>query len=210
MRLAAKILVSCALVALAACAPVRMREDEATLRAQAARESQLEKVVKWTLDARLAVSDGRDGGNGDLHWLQDGARFDLTVHAPVTGRTWRLHGEGRDFTLEGAAVEPLRGAEAEAVLARELGWEAPVAELAWWVRGLRAPGAKAELVFDASGRPAMLRQSGWQIEYRDWFAERTPALPRKMFATRGKSRVRMFVEDWSIDGEADAEGRPMP
>ena len=66
------------------------------------------------------------------------------------------------------------------------------------VRGLRAPGRAAELIFDEAQRPAKLLQSGWTIEYRDYFADREPALPRKVFATKGKHRVRLFVEDWQL------------
>lgn len=199
MKRVSRFLPLLALLALVACAPVRVRQDDASLRVQLEREMQFKKISKWILEARFAVSDGRGGGNASLHWRQDGERFDLTVRTPVTGRAWRLYGKGRELTLEGAAAEPLRGVEAETVLARELGWEAPLTELMYWVRGLRAPDAEADLSFDALGRPATLRQSGWQIEYRDWFADRDLWLPRKVFATRGKARVRLFVEEWSVE-----------
>ncbi|GMV31858.1 MAG: hypothetical protein AMXMBFR59_39830 [Rhodanobacteraceae bacterium] len=183
---------------LAACAPLRLREDDATLATQRAREAAVLAETNWQLNGRIAVSNGDDGGNADVEWRQDGARYDLRLRAPVTGKNWRLHGDARSAVLEGVSREPARGSDAAELLAREANWQLPVTELEYWVRGLRAPGITAELVFDADQRPARLQQSGWTIEYREYFDDREPALPRKVFATKGQHRVRLFIEDWQV------------
>lgn len=184
------------MLALAACAPQRVREDDTTLRAQSEREASLADATRWQLAGRIAVSNGEDGGNAQIDWRQDERRYDLVLNAPVTGKRWHLHGDADRATLEGARPEPLVERDAATLLEREIGWHVPVVELEYWVRGLRAPNARAELVFDEANRPATLKQSGWTIEYRDWFDDVTPALPKKVFATRGKYRVRLFVESW--------------
>ncbi len=45
----------------------------------------------------------------------------------------------------------------------------------------------------------MIEQDGWRVEYRDWFADRDPPLPSKVFASRGDARVRMAIESWNVD-----------
>jgi outer membrane lipoprotein LolB len=195
---AARLLLMACVLGLAACAPLRLREDDATLTAQRARETAVLAQMRWQLSGRIAVSNGDDGGNADVEWSQDGERYDLRLRAPVTGKNWRLHGDARSATLEGVRNETLTGSNAAELLAREANWQLPVSELEYWVRGLRAPGAKAELVFDEAQRPARLLQSGWTIEYREYFGDRDPALPRKVFATKGKHRVRLFIEDWQV------------
>lgn len=183
---------------LSACAPLRLREDDATLRVQQQRESAILAQADWQLTGRIAVSNGDDGGNADVEWVQQGGRYDLRLRAPISGKNWRLHGDADSATLEGVREQALTGANAAELLAREANWQLPVAELEYWVRGLRAPKGKAELVFDEAQRPARLLQSGWTIEYRDYFTGHEPALPRKVFATKGKQRVRLFIEDWQV------------
>ncbi len=195
---AARLLVAVLTLGLAACAPLRLREDDSTLGAQRARETAVLAQTRWQFSGRIAVSNGDDGGNADVEWRQDGGRYDLRLRAPVSGKNWRLHGDARSATLEGVREQALTGSNAAELLAREANWQLPVAELEYWVRGLRAPGSAAELTFDEAQRPAKLLQSGWIIEYRDYFADREPALPRKVFATKGKHRVRLFVEDWQL------------
>lgn len=194
--------VACLLaVLLAACAPVRVKQNAATpeaLAAQELREVTLRGKSRWTFEAQFGVSNGRDGGSGDLEWRQDGASFAFTVRTP-NNRVVRLHGDAAGAVLEGVEEQPLTDSDPERLLRERAGWDVPIAALRDWVRGLRAPGAPAELTFDPANLPATIRQAGWQIEYRDWFADRNPPLPRRVFASSGKNRVRLSIESWSFD-----------
>lgn len=185
-------------VALAACAPVRIHETPAAQTAQQAREAQLRAHANWTLTAHIGVSNGTDGGSGDLVWTQHGERYEFTVHAPVTGRTWKLSGDAHAAVLEGVDTQPARDSDPERLLRERLGWDVPLANLSAWVRGMRAPGS-ARVDYDAQNLPAVIDQSGWKVEYRDWLADRDPPVPRKLFASRGKARVRMVVDTWKFD-----------
>lgn len=185
-------------VVLAACAPVRVRETPAAAAAQAARENRLAPHQQWTLTAHIGVSNGSDGGSGELVWQQDGESYTFTVRAPVTGRTWKLSGDGQRATLEGVDAQPDVDSNAERLLHERLGWDVPLADLAAWVRGLRASTARADVQYDEQNLPAVIEQAGWKVEYRDWFNDRDPALPRKVFASRGTARVRVAIESWNL------------
>ena len=81
-----------------------------------------------------------------------------------------------------------------------LGWDVPLANLGVWIRGLRAPNERADVHYDAQNLPAVIEQAGWKVEYRDWFNDRNPPLPRKVYASRGSARVRVAIESWGFDG----------
>jgi outer membrane lipoprotein LolB len=187
------------LLALAACAPVRVRETPAALAAQQAREAKLAPLTNWNLTAHIGVSNRGDGGSGDLTWEQDGEAFRFTVRAPVTGKTWTLRGDAGHAELEGVDPQPDTNADAQRLLHDRLGWDVPLADLRAWVRGLRASGSTASVQYDEANLPAVIEQDGWRVEYRDWFADRNPPLPRKVFASRGDARVRMVIESWNAD-----------
>ncbi|HEX6833225.1 MAG TPA: lipoprotein insertase outer membrane protein LolB [Rudaea sp.] len=183
---------------LAACAPVRVRENAQTAQAQTEREAALAARTHWLVHARIAVSNGKDGGSGDLEWRKSGSDFRFVVHAPVTGKTWQLSGGEGHAQLEGVDPQPTTGSDPERLLRDRVGWDVPLADLDAWVLGARAPGEPAQIQFDAQNLPAVLEQDGWKVEYRDWFADKNPPLPRKVFATRGQARVRVAIESWSF------------
>jgi outer membrane lipoprotein LolB len=195
LRLAALLI---ALLTLVACAPVRVRETPAALAAQMAREANLTSQTQWTLVAHIGVSNGQDGGSGELDWHQNGDRYDFTVRAPVTGKTWKLSGDATHAVLEGVDPQPVRGNDAETLLHEGLGWDVPLADLRAWIRGLRAPNASADVQYDAQNLPAVITQAGWKVEYRDWFTDRDPPLPRRVYASKGQARVRVAIESWNV------------
>lgn len=187
-------------LALVACAGPKPRPsprpaDDAQLARQSAREELLASRPDWGLRGRLGVSDGRDSGSGSLEWVQRGDTFRFTVHAPVTGKTWTLAGDGRHARLEGLREQAVEADDAQHLLARELGWNVPVANLAHWVRGLRT-SPEARIAFREDGLPAEIDEAGWTVEYLDYDTGREPPLPTKVFATRGDWRVRLAVRTW--------------
>jgi outer membrane lipoprotein LolB len=184
---------------LVGCAPaVRIKGDAALLDAQAARERSLAAVDHWTLQGRLGVSDGRNGGSGDLSWTQDGERYDFVLRAPVTGKSFRLSGGPQGALLEGLDGGPLRGADAEALMRKALGWELPLGDLRAWVLGLRADSGPAELSFGADRLPALLQQDGWAVDYREWDSTHQPPLPRKVYAAKPPYKVRLSIESFQL------------
>ncbi len=92
---------------------------------------------------------------------------------------------------------PLQAA-IRSTLRERLGADVLFASLRWWVLGLRAPGAAAQLQFIEQNLPAVVEQDGWTVEYLDWFSDRSPALPKKVFAARGKAHVRIVVQAWTF------------
>ena len=141
------------------------------------------------------MSDGRDSGSGSLTWTQRGDRYQFELHAPVTGKTWLLSGDANHSRLQGLREEMLEGNNAASLLQRELGWRVPVAELAWWARGMRAPG-EAQLSLRGDGLPARIVQAGWQVDFLDYDESVQPALPRKLFAESGNYKVRLAIQRW--------------
>lgn len=186
-------------VLLAACAgpaprPMGTGDDGAALAAQARREAMLARVPEWQLVGRIAVSQGREGGSGRLAWHQQGDHSDISVRAPVTRQGWRLLVGSDGARIDGLDGGPRQDPDAEALLAREVGWGVPLARLRAWVRGARGAG-DAEVVFGADGLPALIVQDGWRIEYRQWQSGE-PALPLRIFASRGEQRIRLQVDQW--------------
>ncbi len=195
--------VAVATVLLAACVaqPVRMLPPDqigvAETR-QAQREAALRDARAWTMQGRIGLSNGRDGGSGRIDWRQDGAQYEIALSAPVTRQSWRLSGDDAGARLDGLEGGPRAGAVAEAVLREATGWEIPVAALADWVRGARADGlGPAQLAFAADGRLSRIEQGGWIIDYLAWQPQADGGeLPVRLNAGRGEARVRLVVDQW--------------
>lgn len=189
-------------VLLAACASaprVRIQSDASLLQAQASREQRLAGADHWTLQGRLGVSNGSDGGSGSFSWTQDGDRYDFELRGPaISGANFRLSGGPDGALLEGLKGGPLRGPDAEVLMQRALGWKVPLRDLRAWVLGLRADSGPVELSFGEDRLPLLLKQDGWTVDYREWDASRKPPLPKKVYAAKAPYKVKLSIESWQF------------
>lgn len=200
-----RITIMLALALLAACAGRPLRQSplhpatEAEQAAQAARSAMLAAHPRWTLQGRVALSNGRDGGSGRIDWNQDGIGYTVALSAPITRQSWRLVGGADGATLEGLGDGDRHGSDAQALLRDATGWTIPVDALASWVRGAAAPDLPAaRLQYGLDGRLARIEQAGWTIDYAAWQSQ--PAfgteLPGRLTAVRDQARVRLVVDAW--------------
>jgi len=185
-----------AVLALGACAPAPVRPPPPPLDAaqQAANEAKLGD--EWGFHGKVALSQGTNGGSANIRWRQLKDDFEIELSAPITRQSWRLSSRGGRLRVEGLEGGAREGNDAEALLLQATGWRIPVAAMRDWVRGKRARNdGSAEFSSDVQGHLATLRQDGWTIEYRGWFAG-DPPLPQKVFARQGEASVRLVVEEW--------------
>ena len=98
------------------------------------------------------------------------------------------------------------------LLVETTGWDVPFDDMDWWVRGLPAPGAKAEQELDEDGRLKTLTQLGWEVEFLEYGRYGAYELPSKLFARRHENvpgiglnhmtlEVRVVIERWVLPGE---------
>lgn len=166
---------------------------------QVARERALRADTAWGLEGRIAVSTGDQGGSGRVEWRQDGARFDVTLSAPVTRQGWRLTGGPAGARLEGLEGGPRTGPDAARLLREATRWDIPVASLGDWLRGLPTSASVARLTFDVDGRLAQIAENGWTIDY-EWPAT-AEQLPSRIDARRDGARVRLAIDRWTDGSE---------
>ena len=169
------------------------------------REMQFDATRTLAFSGRVALANGKEGGNGRLEWRQSGLRFDVTLSAPVTRQSWTLRGDRSTARIEGIRGGPRQGPDAEDLLREVTGLDIPVGALAAWAFGVRAPQTRfgvAQLAFTAEGELARIEQDGWIIDYLTWQdqagADGQPLrLPARIDAHRSQAKVRLAIDDWS-------------
>lgn len=174
-------------------------ESAAVEQRQRAHETWARDHRDWSLQGRVAVSNGSDGGSGRIDWQQQGAQYDVSLSAPITRQSWRLIGNEDTATLAGLAGGPRSGHDAAALLREATGWDIPVAALASWVRGARADEARygtARLTYGGDGRLARIEQNAWRIDYSAWRTDEGAEWPIRLEARRDEAKVRLIVDTW--------------
>jgi outer membrane lipoprotein LolB len=191
---------------LAACAAVTPIDGEQRIRAPLyeQRLARLSGVDSWALEGRLAVSDEADGGSGQLSWRQDDGSSRMDFHGALGRGAWRLLADENGAELEFADGTLHRARSIDSLVRRHVGWTVPVEALAWWVRGLAAPGRVQRRLLDEEGRLSELRQDGWDIEFGRYGSVSGPggdlAMPLRMTARQADRTVKLAIRRWELPG----------
>src|SRR3546814_6154436 len=78
--------------------------------------------------------------------------------------------------------------------------------LRWWVLGLPAPNAPAQIELDAQGRLAALTQVGWTLQYQEYQDVGGIALPRRFEAKNQQITLKLIADEWKgIDARSHAQ-----
>ena len=185
---------------LAGCSVAPKPAPDLAARESAYRENagRLQQLAAWTLEGRLAVSDESDGGSGYFRWQQDGARARMDFHGALGRGAWQLVADDGEAVLEFADGSTYRADSIDDLVRGQVGWPVPVDSLAWWVRGLAAPGSVQHRQLDAEGRLAELRQADWRIEYGRYGGVGSVVLPLRMTARQDQRTVKLAVRNWEL------------
>lgn len=193
---------------LAACSQVGSRKSETPARESEyqRRLAQVSALDVWSLDGRLALSDGKEGGSGALNWTQEGESSRLSFRGTMGRGGWRLQADTVGALLETANGEVYRDTSVAELVKKHVGWKVPVDALQWWVRGLAFPGDWKSRRLDDSGRLIRLEQSGWTVEFSQYQDEGQAWMPGKLTARRENYAVKVVVKKWQIGaGEGTLE-----
>jgi len=163
------------------------------------RETALRAQPNWGFQGRAAFKQGNEGGNVRVEWRQRGDDLQLRLSAPLTRQSLLISG---DFADKALCLDGLESGRQCGDLALEqlhqLIGDMPLSALHYWVRGLAEPKLGGQHRYHDQGYPELLVQQEWSIQYKAWHAATAsqPALPRRLEAQRGDTRLRLVIDRW--------------
>jgi outer membrane lipoprotein LolB len=152
-------------------------------------------AMDWTLRGKMALRSDQGHANMQIHWQQRGDEFDIHISGPLGQSAAHVFGSSESLQIDAAGQSRKYKANEIELVKDSLGWEIPVKEMSFWVRGLPVPDLYHEISYDNRGLPYLLLQSGWQVEYKK-FKRQAPV--RTIF-TRGPTRILLVIKEWRLN-----------
>lgn len=181
-----------AALALGACTSTPAVRDDAAL-ASASDQA-------FNIGGRLSAKRGTEGATANFAWDHAEQRDRIDLSSPFGQVYARIVGAGGSVNVErpGGATEvyPSWNAMSEALL----GAPVPIADLAFWVRGVARADVTASVERDAHGRAQVLRQQAWEIVYA--YPDDASARPSRLvlkYPDVEPVEVRIVVDRWNAE-----------
>lgn len=159
-------------------------------------KAQISEIDGWQINGKIGIRAPQDSGSGTLFWLQRQEYFDIRLSGPLGRGATRLTGRPDAVALEVAGQGRFEAQSPEALVHSQLGWQLPVSNLLWWVRGLPSPDSRSRVALDASGRLASLQQDGWDVQYLGYSEQDQYSLPTRIKLAGHDLQITLVIKDW--------------
>lgn len=162
-------------------------------------QAQLNDIQHWQVRGKMSVRTPDDSATGYLDWKQNHREFDIYIAGPLGQGATRLTGDKKhaELTLPGWD-EPQEARSAEELMLMYLGWNFPVSDIRYWVKGQPSPGAEATTEYDENGLLSTMRQHGWEITYKRFSRQNEYWLPGLVKVKGHDFSFTFSIREWTL------------
>lgn len=166
-------------------------------------QRQLQAIGDWQLAGKLGIRTADDSGSASVKWQQQPNTYQINLSGPLGQKSMIITGSPGKVRLEQTGEPPQEAKTAEALIKKTAGWTLPVAQLAYWVRGVPAPKLRiTHLHQNDNGLIEQLNQGGWAISYSNYrdqtFNGTNMPLPGKIIAEYQDVRLTLVIRTWRL------------
>lgn len=156
-------------------------------------------IDTWHTEGRVGIRTANDAVSGNFNWQHSPNQYEINIYGPFGQGATRIEGiigESATLTYDD---KTLTGPSAEAMLYREFGWQFPIAQVEYWIRGLASPHSPAQVSMGDDGEtPEQIQQDGWTITYKEFTQIEHLTLPQKIQVSNPPYRVNLIVTSWEL------------
>ncbi len=178
---------------LSACAAFRPQGGQEHL------QDRLSELEHWQVRGKMSVRTPDDGATGYLDWQQQQREFDIYIAGPLGQGATRLSGDGHSAELTLPGWDEPRSAESpEELMLLYMGWNFPVSDIRYWVKGQPSPRGDAQTTYDESGLLSSMEQYGWEIRYSRYSQQNGFWVPGLVKVSGYDFRFTFSIREWTL------------
>ncbi|MCZ2720606.1 lipoprotein insertase outer membrane protein LolB [Marinomonas sp. 15G1-11] len=159
----------------------------------------VDQITQWETVGRVGIRTEEDALSGNFNWFHNNSKFDLSIIGPFgQGSTHLAQISPGNVELKYNDVE-VNGTSARTLLSEQFGWQFPVEQVSYWIKGLPSPNSPYEIQngFN-SDRAEEIIQDGWTVTYKEYTEVDGLELPSKLQASNPPYRVNLIITQWTI------------
>lgn len=169
------------------------------------RRQVLDEISHWEFIGSLNVRDAEDAHSSRIRWQQNDDVYQINLWGTFNVGATQIDGRPGEVQIAQQGEDPVVTDSPETLLYQELGYELPVTELNYWIKGIPAPGPSSALQFGENNQLQAFTQVGWQVNYMAYTNFGTETLPTRIRIEKAPLRLDLTRLRWTLpDSQASA------
>ncbi|MGH1463535.1 MAG: lipoprotein insertase outer membrane protein LolB [Neptuniibacter sp.] len=189
-----KLIITACSIILAACSVLDTTQTPTATGSWEAHQLALKDLHSWDISGKIGIVTADNSNSASLKWLQEQQNYHIDIRGPLGQGGASIQGTKNHVTVNIAGEGIFEGPNPEYILFQQLGWDLPISDIYWWIRGLPSPDSSFQHSLEHN-RLKILQQNGWTIQYLR-YNSLNPALPRKLKLVRNGLKITLIVNSW--------------
>ena len=166
------------------------------------RKSELSEIKDWSLNGRIAIINGHESWHLSMKWQRHGDKYILDLSGPFGAGHAQLTAAKGNVLLVDADQNYFYADSPDRLLQEVTGLRIPVKSLLFWIAGVPDRNVNVDSQsLDAYGRLAELKQSDWQVRFKQYLGVDKHELPQKIFINGFNLKVKIFIDEWNLQSK---------
>lgn len=165
-------------------------------------QGKLSEIQQWNLKGRMAFKSADEKFSANLNWQQIEDSYHLSLNTMLGINILSMHGDKDSVELD-ADGEHYQDTDASHLIWRITGWQIPVSQFSFWIKGQAGPTDQA--IYEQSGVVNQLIPHcdtciGWLISYSDYRQVGDVWLPHNIKLNNSPlgNQILIRVNKWTI------------
>lgn len=159
-----------------------------------------QEIKNWELDGKFSLSSESQNNTLVFHWKQDDADYLINFILPFGQGNYVLESKAdQSASLLTPKKKLLVADDAVALLLQTTGWDVPMDNFSYWLRGLPIPKIKqTNMQFDEDGNITEMQQESWQVSFKRYVKVGDIVLPNKVFVKNDRVLLKLVLWNWNL------------
>lgn len=175
-----------------------MRMDAPVISEWDARKAVLESLSEWEFTGSINVRDAEEAHSSRIRWRQNNELYRINLWGTFNIGATEVNGKPGEVRIEQEGEEPIITDTPEQLLYDRIGYELPVTELNFWIKGIPAPGPSQELSFADNQQLLSFVQAGWRVDYLGYTNFGQQTLPTRIRVQKPPLRLDLIRLNWTL------------
>jgi outer membrane lipoprotein LolB len=175
-----------------------VRMDAPVISEWDARKAVLESLSEWEFTGSINVRDAEEAHSSRIRWRQNNELYRINLWGTFNIGATEVNGKPGEVRIEQEGEEPIITDTPEQLLYDRIGYELPVTELNFWIKGIPAPGPSQELSFADNQQLLGFVQAGWRVDYLGYTNFGQQTLPTRIRVQKPPLRLDLIRLNWTL------------
>ncbi len=162
-----------------------------------ARYKALNKVRQWQIDGAFSIQQPQKNIIAAYTWQQHNGNYTIAIHSSLDLVSIEIYGNCNRVILRRSNTETNTSTSPEALMQQQLGWQLPISNLFYWIKGIPAQ-KKYTARFDGFGHLQTLTQDGWTVNYSQYLPVGSVDLPQILSLQKPPYQIKIVIKHWKI------------